>query len=259
MKAMHVVVATFAVLATASVARANIILLDNTTAAEVPMLAFIDLTAQGFGSAPRLLTLQGQGSSDFESGAVSPVNVVSGDAESGANKSTTPTLGTLGFTSGSEVGIGFNATEPSGNSPGAGITLQNLTLRIFDGTSVVGTFSTASPITFTGADLALQTGNGNGVFAFGLDAAQQAQFNAILSLAGSSNFRAALSSSLGCQAGAPAGCLASNGGPDSFVGFNRVTGTPTQQSTVPDGGSMATLLGIGLMGVAGVRYRLNRN
>ena len=258
MKAMHVVVATFAVLTTASVARANLILLDNTMQAEVPMLALIDLGAQGFGNAPRLLTLQGQGSSDFENGAVSPVNVVSGDAKSGANKSTTPTLATLGFTSGSEVGIGFNAAEPGGNSPGAGITLQDLTLRIFDGTSVVGTFSMAGPITFTAADLALQTGNGNGVFAFGLDAAQQTQFNALLSLAGSSNFRAGLSSSLGCQAGAPAGCLASNGGPDSFVAYNRVTATPTQFS-VPDGGSMATLLGLGLMGLAAVRYRLNRN
>lgn len=254
---MHVVVATFAVLATASVARASLILLDNVAVAEVPMLAFIDLTSQGFGNAPRLLTLQGQGGSDFESGAVSPVNVVSGDAESGANKSTTPTLATLGFSSGSQVGIGFNATEPGGNSPGAGITLQSLTMNIFDGTSVVGSFSTAGPITFSGADLALQQGNGNGVFAFGLDAAQQTQFNALLSLAGSSNFRVGLSSSLGCQTGAPAGCLAANGGPDSFLAFNRVTGTPT--TTVPDGGSMATLLGMGLMGVAVVRSRLNRN
>ena len=113
----------------------------------------------------------------------------------------------MGWTSGSQVGLGFNATEPSGNSPGAGVTLQSLVMTIFNGnTALANPFSLASPITFSPAALALETGNGNGIFAFGLDAAQKAQFNAILLLGGSSNFRVGLSASLGCQAtGNPVG------------------------------------------------------
>jgi hypothetical protein len=72
--------------------------------------------------------------------------------------------------------------------------------------------------------LALQQGNGNAVFDFGLTAAEQAQFNAILAMPGSSGFFAGLSSQLGCPAGAPAGCLPSNDGPDSFIGFRQVPG-----------------------------------
>src|SRR5438876_742394 len=67
-----------------------------------PAASFVDLGAQGFGNAPRMLTLQ---TNDFESGSVTPVDVVHGDAVAGANKSTTPTLGTLGWTSGGNVGI----------------------------------------------------------------------------------------------------------------------------------------------------------
>ena len=150
MKTMHVVVATCAMLATASAARANLILINGT-----PSASFVDIGAQGFGNAPRMLTLQGQGSSDFESGAVIPVGgnaVVSGDAESGSNKSNTPTLAALGWTDGSQVGLGFNATEPSGNSPGAGVTLRTLEMTIFNGnTALSNPFSLASPITFSPA------------------------------------------------------------------------------------------------------------
>jgi hypothetical protein len=79
-----------------------------------------------------------------------------------------------------------------------------------------------APLTFTPADLALQQGNGNAVFNFGLNSAEQTQFNAILAMAGSGGFFAGLSSQLGCPAGAPAGCLVSNDGPDSYIGFAQV-------------------------------------
>jgi hypothetical protein len=151
-----------------------------------------------------------------ETGNVTPVDVVHGGAV--PNKSTTPTLSALGWTSGAQVGIGFNSDQ-SGQT---GITMQSLTLTIFNGTTAVGSFSLASsitPLTFTAADLALQQGNGNAVFDFHLTAAEQTQFNTILAMAGSSGFFAGLSSQLGCPAGAPAGCLVSNDGPDSFVGF----------------------------------------
>ena len=109
-----------------------------------------------------------------------------------------------------------------------------LTIYGTNGTTVEGTFSLAAPINFSAADLALQQGNGNAVFNFGLDTAQQTAFNAIVAMSGSSGFFAGLSSSLGCAAGAPAGCLVSNDGPDSFLGFS--------QAAVP-----APLIGHGLL------------
>ena len=182
--------------------------------------SFTDIGAQGFGNAPRMLTLQTNG---VETGSVTPVDVVNGDAVPGANKSTTPTLSALGWNFGSQVGIGFNSDQ-SGQT---GITMQSLVLTIFNGTTSVGSFSLApslTPLTFTAADLALQQGNGNSVFNFGLNAAEQAQFNTIRAMAGSSGFFAGLASQLGCPAGAPAGCLVSNDGPDSFIGFVQVPG-----------------------------------
>jgi len=240
MKATHLAIATCVVLAaTSNVAKADIVLLGATPAA-----AFIGLGAQGFGNAPRMLTLQ---TNTVETGSVTPVDVVHNDAVPGANKSTTPTLATLGWDKGADVGIGFNSDQNGGN----GITMQSLTLTIYNGTSAVGSFSLASsliPLTFTAADLAMQQGNGNAVFAFGLSSAQQTAFNTILSSPGSSGFTAGLGSQLGCPAGSPAGCLPSNDGPDSFLGFDR--------ASVPDGGATLVLLGLGLMGLDFVKRRM---
>ncbi|HMF12360.1 MAG TPA: hypothetical protein VKE94_08640, partial [Gemmataceae bacterium] len=103
LRTAHIGLATCAVLASSSsVAHAELILLG-----QVPAQAFIDLGAQGFGNAPRMLTLQ---TNTFESGNVTPIDLVHGDAVPGANKSTTPTLGSLQWSSGGKVGIGFNAT-----------------------------------------------------------------------------------------------------------------------------------------------------
>src|SRR5262249_18575184 len=145
----------------------------------------------------------------------------------GANKSTTPTIGAIGWTSGDNVGIGFNSDQRGSSGAQAGITMQSLVLTIYNGTTSVGSFSLASsltPLTFQPSDLALQQGNGHALVNFGLDATQQAQFNAILAQPGSSGFFAGLSSQLGCPAGAPAGCLVSNDGPDSFLAFVQVPG-----------------------------------
>jgi hypothetical protein len=222
--------------AMSSVARADIVLVGAT-----PALSFVDLGSQGFGNAPRMLTLQ---TNTVETGSVTPINVVNGDAVPGANKSTTPTLSALGWNSGANVGIGFNSDQ-SGNT---GITMQSLVLTIYNGTTAVGSFSLApslTPLTFTAADLALQQGNGNSVFDFGLTLSQQAKFNAILAMSGSSGFFAGLSSQLGCPAGAPAGCLVSNDGPDSFIGF-------AQTSVVPLPGALplfvSGLVGLGVLG-----------
>jgi len=203
-----------AVLLLSSAAHANLVLVGGTPAA-----SFTDLGAQGFGNAPRLLTEQAQGNNTFETGFATPVNVANGpDAISGADKTTTPTLSALGWNNGSQVGIGFNSNQTGGT----GITLDTLVLKIFSSTTTsVGSFSLAAPITFSAADLALQQGNGNAVFNFGLTTVEQAQFNTIRAMAGSSGFFAGVAASLGCSPCAT-GVLPANDGADSFIGFVQV-------------------------------------
>lgn len=240
MKTMRVVIAACAVLAaTSSVAKADLVLVNGT-----PSASFIDLGAQGFGNAPRLLTLQ---DSPFESGFMTPVDITNGGAigNNGGKKASTPTLADLGWNTGTDVGIGFNSVQ-TGNS---GITLQTLVLTLYNGTSPVGSFSLASPITFSATDLRLQQGNGNALFGFGLTGAEQTTFNTILA-ANSSALFVGLGSSLGCAAGPDPRCLPSNAGPDSYVGFDR--GAPV---TVPDGGMTLMLLGSAFVGLETLRRR----
>jgi hypothetical protein len=235
-----------AMVAMSSVARADLVLVGrNGVFVSTVAGSFVDLGAQGFGTAPRLLTLQTDG---VETGSGTPVNVANGDAVPGANKTTTPTISAAGWTSGSQVGIGFNSDQ-TGQT---GITMQSLTLTIFNGTTPVGTFSLApslTPLTFTAADLKLQQGNGNAVFDFGLTPAEQVQFNAILAMSGSSGFFVGLSSQLGCPGGSGGGCLPSNDGPDSFIAFK-------QSSTVPLPGAIPLFI-TGLVGL-GVLARRKR-
>src|SRR5262249_1686341 len=117
MKVMRIVVVTCAVLAaTSSVAWADIILVNSINQPVSPATnvtaSFTDLGAQGFGTAPRMLTLQTNG---VETGSVTPIDVVHDDAVPGANKSTTPTLATLGWDAGNRVGIGFNSDQTGGS------------------------------------------------------------------------------------------------------------------------------------------------
>jgi hypothetical protein len=101
----------------------------------------ISIQAQGFGNAPRLLTIQSPGSTSTESGAIgisagnlvgltpgiSDALVHSGNGVTNAGGNTVsplsdnqkfgiPTLSSLGWTSGASVALLFNATEPGGGT-----------------------------------------------------------------------------------------------------------------------------------------------
>jgi len=221
-------------LAFSSGAQANLVLVGGT-----PANSFADFTAQGFGAAPRQLTLQTTG---IETGGVTGTGALTGDAVSGANKSGTTTISAAGWTSGANVAIGFN-TDQVGQT---GITLNNLTATIWDstGTSVVGTFSTAGTINFSAADLAMQQGNGAAVFEFVLDAAQQTAFN-LLNPSGSDII--SLSASLGCAGTPSATCQPSNDGPDSFTVLHSV-------APIPETSTWAMLI-LGFVGVGFMAYR----
>ena len=166
---------------------------------------------QGYGNAHRLLTIQAQGNNTFESGAIgiSGGNLVSvsgisdalvfagnGITNTGGNEANPlsdnqkfgiPTLGELNWTSGANVNLLFNATEPDGN----GLTIDDVTLKFYNGNNVIaaidGSFSLASTT----------TGTGIAGFLISVDAAQQTFLDgAVFSQAGASNFRIALEASI---------------------------------------------------------------
>ena len=134
-------------------------------------------SGEGFGALPRVLTLQNTPS---EHGSVTPgpdgTVIVHNDAIPGQNKANTPTLLQNGWGTGADVGIGFNANEPGSESKG-GLSLSQLVLSIFDINNVaVKSFTLASvPINFTQDQLALEGGNGKGLWRFVLDSAEQAR------------------------------------------------------------------------------------
>ena len=201
-------------------ANANLILVGGNPPVPVatPAASFTDIGAQGFGAAPRLLTLQ---TNTFESGSVTPVDVRPRRRRPGREQVHHPDALNLGLElrlagrhwlqQRSERRYRYNAGHP-----GADNLQRNHRLSAAS--------RWRAPITFSAADLALQQGNGNAVFNFGLTAAEQAQFNTIRAMAGSGGFFAGLAASLGCGTNPPAGCLVSNDGPDSFIGFVQVPG-----------------------------------
>ena len=220
--------------------------------AEFIYSSFVDLGAQGFGNAPRLLTLQLGGTGPSEAGQLvidSSGNVSTAAFGSPASndvvppccdgsKNSAPTLGSLDWTSGADVKLGMNTGEA-----GTDITLQALTMTVYNNLNqpLLTTFSLAAPITFTAADLDQQQGNGNAIFEFVLTQAEQSDFNNILALPGSSTFRIALAAQFNNV----------EDGPDSFLAV-RGSGGGTGTEVVPEPGTLA-LLGVALAGLAGLR------
>jgi hypothetical protein len=207
-----------------------------------------DLTAQGFGNAPRLLTLQAESNNTTESTAIgvsggamtfmtpgildsqvfmgNGYRNLGGDTVSGNNKYDVPTLSELGWTTGSNVNLLFNATEPGGD----GVTVTDVTLKFYSGNTVIaaidGNFSIANT----------NTGNGVAGFLIGVDATQQTYLNnTVFNQAGYGDFRIALESTITGVAG----------GAESFSALT---------TAVPEPQTYAMMLaGLGLMGFVGRR------
>ena len=218
--------------------------------------SFVDIGGIGFGAAPRILTLHTQ---DREAGSSDPraADGRTGDAIGGANKSDTPTLGSLNWGGASQVAIGFN-TSQQGNS---GLTLNDLTLNLFSASNtLVGSFSTAGTIEYTENDLDLQQGNGQGLYVYVLDANQRLAWNA---LAPTSDYKIGLFADIGCFNTSL--CSEADGGPDSFLAI--AGRTPIINPTCPDctpvqvpGPVVGALLpsamaGLGMLGFAYFRRR----
>lgn len=184
--------------------------------------------AQGFGTAPRDLSLQATGQTTFESGAVSydgsgivfgaPIADALVEGGNGVTNATgtsampapladnqkygVPTTGSLGITDASQIGVLFNATEPSGNS----INVTDLTLKFYSST---GTFLGAIDGEYNFPDS--NAGNGVAGFTFVVSQDEQAYVNSLLLLGGSST-TLALEASLSASS--------FSGGPETFLVYN---------------------------------------
>jgi hypothetical protein len=218
--------AATALIALAVPAQADLVLSD---------LVFRDLGGTGFGVAPRLLTLQNNG---FEEGgtvagaggatlfshggslctANGPGACPVHEPSTGANESLVYNVGALGWTSGANVGIGLNTNEIGST---AGLTFQSLVLTLYNSSgTALGSFSGNGPVFIPQSLLTEQQGNGNSVFDIRLDAAQQAQYNAILAAnGGAANVFEGLQAAFGCTEPV-IGCGPSTAGAESFLAFN---------------------------------------
>ena len=211
--------------------------------------ASLVLSAQGFGTAPRDLTVQRMGNTTSpESGCVSAsggsfsvgaascmgadaafmgngfVNVGGNEPNplSDNQKFGAPFESDRGITTAADIGILFNATEPNGDQ----VNILDLTLKFFLNGVLIGSidgqqnFANSNP------------GNGVAGFVFRVDAAQTPYVNGLLALG---NIQFALESTLS----------ETSGGPESFRIVN--LNAPT---AIPEPASMA-LFGLAALVMAG--------
>lgn len=202
-----------------------------------------DLTAQGFGNANRIITLDNRANNTTESGATSVINGLftgSGpDLASQFNdnhKFGAPTLAELNWTDASQVQLLFNANE-GGNANKKNINIDSLTLTFYNNVGAVGSISTILPLQFASDD----PGNGKAGFVIGVSADELAVLNTLIfNQSGYSAYRIGISASLSDV----------NSGPDSF---NAVAGSPITPA-VPEPSTWAMMI-LGFAGVGFMTYR----
>jgi hypothetical protein len=239
-------VAALAVAAMALPAAANAALVYDSS---------IATSGQGFGSAPRLLTIQGGGSGCVTVGGSGSTLVGGKNACDGtlynnlggheANPLTDnqkfgiPTVGALGWASAADIGLLFNAVEP-GSASKSGINVDDVTLKFYKGTTLIAQVNGAYKFGTT------DQGNGSAGFVFTADQASQTYLNqAIFGLKNYGDVRIALESTLS----------KADGGPDSWAAVNLLR-TPPVVSPVPEPATWAMMIaGFGLIGSAIRRRR----
>lgn len=224
--------------------------------------------AQGFGNVPRHLSLQATGGGTVESGCVSATGgIISfGSCISDPAPATTalffqsngfqntsgtaampnplednqkygiPSLDSLAINSANQIGIYFNATEPAGNT----ITVQDITLKFYDGGVLVGAIDTIlnDP---NNVFLLTAAGNGSAGFTFVVDGAQQDYVNGLIGSFGTDLV-------LALEATLQGGTF--SGGPETFTVYN--LNTPP----IPEPSTYALMLaGLGVVGFMARRRR----
>ncbi|HEX8669444.1 MAG TPA: PEP-CTERM sorting domain-containing protein [Allosphingosinicella sp.] len=227
-------------------------------------------TGTGFGNEPRLLTTQetgpradgtesacvgvnGGATSVGSSNCISDSQVFKGNGVSNqggdevnpkreGNKYDTPTIGELGWDGAEDIGLIFNATEPSGNA----LTIDDITLKFYlDGdllAAIDGTM-TLDPT---------EAGNGVAGFLLSVDEEQQAFLNStVFGLGNFEDIRIALETTIS----------GIHGGPESFWATNLNRNTGSTGSTGSTGGTPVPApagLALFALGAAGLVARRRR-
>ena len=238
------------------------VLIATPASASLVYDATATLTAQGFGSAPRDLSIQGHGNATIEGGCVGvtstgAINVggtgscMGTDAAIDPNgyintlhdetppptdnqKFGIPTVSQLGWTSAADIGILFNVTDPGA---GESVTLNDITLKFYDANGgLLGSIDGGSKF-FSSTDI----GNGSAGFIFTVQGQNEIDYvNNILATGGSTIYTALEGTVTGVA-----------GGPETFaiINLNRPT-------AVPEAATWAMmLLGFGGIGMAMRRSR----